>query len=242
MKTNKSDKNDAEAICEAVGRPTMRFVPPKSRDQLIIQAVHGVGSRLVAERVGLANQIRGVLSEHGIVFAKSLTRLRRKFADMAGLSDEEINPRLRELINDMPSEPAALDGRIGICDRKIRAIFHNSETCQRIDRIEGIGPITATELVAAMGDRNCFKNDRCFAGWLGLVPKQQSTGGRTRLMGISKRGDCYLRTLLIQGARVALSRAGRKQDPQSLWQNKLRDRRDPNVAAVALANKNAGIV
>jgi transposase len=157
VKTNKSDKNDAEATCEAVGRPTVRFVPPKSREQLTMQAVHRIRSRLVAERVGLANQIRGILSEHGIVFAKSLTQLRRSLADTAELSDEEINSRLRELINDMSSEPAALDGRIGACDRKIRAIFHTSEMCQRIGQIEGIGPITATALVAAMGGQKLLQ-------------------------------------------------------------------------------------
>lgn len=242
VKTNKSDKNDAEAICEAVGRPTMRFVPPKSGEQLTIQAVHRIRSRLVAERVGLANQIRGILAEHGIVFAKSLAQLRRNLAEVAELPDQQINPLLRELINELRGELADLDERIRLYDRKIRDIFRNSEICQRIGKVEGIGPITVTALVAAMGDRNCFKNGRHFAAWLGLVPRQQSSGGRTRLMGISKRGDRYLRTLLIHGARAALSRARRKQDPRSQWLNKLGERRHPNVVAVALANKNARIV
>src|ERR1700759_3091875 len=135
-----------------------------------------------------------------------------------------------------------LDRRITSYDPRIREIFRNSEPCQRLGKIEGIGPITATALIASVGDRTCFKNGRQFAAWLGLVPKQRSSGGRARLVGISKRGDRYLRTLMIHGARAALSRAGGKQDPRSLWLGKMRQRRHPNVAAVALANKNARIV
>lgn len=135
-----------------------------------------------------------------------------------------------------------MDQRITSYDRRIREIFRNSEPCQRIGKIEGIGPITATALIAAVGDKTCFKNGRQFAAWLGLVPKQRSSGGRAGLVGISKRGDRYLRTLMIHGARAALARAGGKKDPRSLWLTKLRNRRHTNVATVALANKNARIV
>jgi transposase len=241
VKSNKNDRNDAEAICEAVGRPSMRFVPTKSSDQLAVQAVHRIRRRLVTDRVRLVNQIRGLLSEHGIVVARDISQLRRRLADIVGSCDDGLNDLLRSLMRDLQAEMAELDRRIATYDRRVRELFRNSELCQRLGKIEGIGPVTATALVAAVGDRTCFKNGRQFAAWLGLVPKQRSSGGRARLLGISKRGDRYLRTLLIHGARAALGRAGGKQDPRSLWLGKLRQRRHPNVAAVALANKNARI-
>lgn len=242
VKSNKNDRNDAEAICEAVSRPSMRFVPPKSVDQLAVQAVHRIRRRLVADRVRLVNQIRGLLSEHGIVIARDITQLRRSLADIVGNIDDGLSDLVRSLMRDLQAEMAELDVRIKSFDQRIREIFRNSEQCQRLGKIEGIGPVTATALIAAVGDKTSFKNGRQFAAWLGLVPKQQSSGGRARLFGISKRGDRYLRTLLIHGARAALGRAGGKQDPRSLWLGKLRQRRHPNIAAVALANKNARIV
>ena len=148
---------------------------------------------------------------------------------------------VRVLIIEAQAELIELDRRIASCDRRIRELYRTSELCQKLGEIEGVGPVTATALVAAVGDRSCFKNGRQFAAWLGLVPKQRSTGGRSRLFGISKRGDRYLRTLMIHGARAALGKAGGKQDPRSRWLASLRERRHPNVAAVALANKNARI-
>ena len=222
VKSNKSDRNDAEAICEAVGRPTMRFVPPKSADQLAVQAVHRIRRRLVADRVKLANQIRGLLSEHGVVIARDITRLRRSLAVIVGSSDDGLSDLVRALIGELQVELTELDRRIASYDRRIRDLFRNSDLCQRLGKIEGIGPVTATALIVAVGDPKCFKNGRQFAAWLGLVPKQRSSGGRARLLGISKRGDRYLRTLLIHGARAALVRAGGKQDPRSLWLSKLR--------------------
>jgi len=145
-------------------------------------------------------------------------------------------------MRELQEELVELDRRVASYDRRIREIFRHSEPCQRLGKIEGIGPITATALIAAVGDRTCFKNGRQFAAWLGLVPKQRSSGGRARLFGISKRGDRYIRTLMIHGARAVLGRARGKRDPRSLWLGKLRQRRHPNVAAVALANKNARIV
>jgi len=220
----------------------MRFVPPKSADQLAVQAVHRIRRRLVTDRVKLANQIRGLLSEHGVVIARDITRLRRSLAVIVGSSDDGLSDLVRALISELQVELTELDRRIASYDRRIRDLFRNSDVCQRLGKIEGIGPVTATALIVAVGDPKCFKNGRQFAAWLGLVPKQRSSGGRARLSGISKRGDRYLRTLLIHGARAALVRAGGKQDPRSLWLSKLRERRHPNVAAVALANKNARIV
>jgi transposase len=242
VKSNKNDRNDAEAICEAVGRPTMRFVPPKSSEQLAIQAVHRIRHRLVATRVRLVNQIRGLLSEHGIVIARDISRLRRALAEIAGNGGDDLNDLVRMLIREVQVELIELDRRIAFYDRQVRELYRTSELCQRLGKIEGIGPVTATALIAAVGDRTCFKNGRQFAAWLGLVPKQRSSGGRTQLFGISKRGDRYLRTLMIHGARAALGKAGGKQDPRSRWLGNLRQRRHPNVAAVALANKNARIV
>jgi transposase len=219
----------------------MRFVPVKSSEQLSIQAIHRVRSRLVGDRVRLVNQIRGLLGEHGIVIAQAIGNLRR---DLPRILDEQANGLtsiVRALIGELRDELSDLDKRIAIYDRKIADLYRTSEACQRLGKVEGIGPITATALVAAAGDGKSFKNGREFAAWIGLVPRQRSSGGRSRLLGISKRGDRYLRTLLIHGARAALSRTQGKQDPRSLWLLKMRDRRHVNVVAVALANKNARI-
>lgn len=241
VKSNKNDRNDAEAICEAVGRPTMRFVPVKSDEQLAVQAVHRVRRRLITGRTRLVNQIRGLLAEHGIVIARDIGKLRRSLGDIVAGNEDGLNDLIRALIGELQMELAELDQRIASCDRRVRELYRSSDLCQRLGKIEGIGPLTATALVVAVGDQQCFKNGRQFAAWLGLVPKQRSSGGRARLFGISKRGDRYLRTLLIHGARAALGRAGGKQDPRSRWLSKLRERRHPNIVAVALANKNARI-
>jgi transposase len=220
----------------------MRFVPVKSSEQLAVKAVHRIRSRLVADRVRLVNQVRGLLGEHGIVVAKDIGNLRRALASFVGNDeDRSLNPLLRDLMGDLREELSALDVRIECYDRRIREIYRHSEVCRRLGKIEGIGPVTATALVASVGDRSSFKNERQFAAWLGLVPKQRSSGGRARMFGISKRGDRYLRTLLIHGARAALGRVCEKQDPRSLWLGKMRQRRHPNIVAVALANKNARI-
>lgn len=241
VKSNKNDRNDAEAICEAVGRPTMRFVPPKSAEQLAVQAVHRIRRRLVTGRTRLVNQIRGLLAEHGIGIARDIAKLRRRLADIVAGGEDGLNDLVRALVGELWIELDDLDRRITTYDRRISELYRNSELCQRLGKIEGIGPLSATALVVAVGDRQGFKNGRQFAAWLGLVPKQRSSGGRARLFGISKRGDRYLRTLLIHGARAVLGRVGGKQDPRSRWLCKLRERRHPNIAAVALANKNARI-
>jgi transposase len=242
VKSNKNDRNDAEAICEAVGRPSMRFVPPKSSEQLEIQAVHRIRQRLVSDRTRLVNQIRGLLAEHGVVIGREISRLRRGLKQIVDGDDINLGIIIRDLVRDVHEELAELDQRIALYNRRIRDLFRTNEMCQRIGKIEGIGPITATALVAAVGDRSCFKNGREFAAWLGLVPKQRSSGGKARLFGISKRGDRYLRTLMIHGARAVLGKAGGKQDPRSQWLGRMCERRHSNVVAVALANKNARIV
>lgn len=242
VKSNKNDRNDAEAICEAIGRPSMRFVPPKSAEQLEIQAVHRIRQRVVANRTRLVNQVRGLLGEHGVVVARDITRIRRALGEIADGPERAFGDIFIDMLRDMRDELAELDIRLAGYNRRIKNLFRSNEMCQRIGRIEGIGPITATALVAAIGDKSCFKNGRQFAAWLGLVPKQRSSGGKPRLFGISKRGDRYLRTLLIHGARAVLSRATGKTDARSQWIGRMRERRHPNVVAVALANKNARII
>jgi transposase len=241
VKSNKNDRNDAEAICEAAGRPSMRFVPPKSAEQLEIQAVHRIRQRLVANRTRLVNQVRGLLAEHGTVVARDITRLRRALHRIADGENGDLSQMFRDMLRGIREELAELDDRIAGYNRRIRKLFRSNEMCRRIGKVEGIGPITATALVAAVGDRSCFRNGRQFAAWLGLVPKQRSSGGKPRLFGISKRGDRYLRTLMIHGARAVLSKAGGKEDRRSQWIGRMRERRHPNVVAVALANKNARI-
>lgn len=242
VKSNKNDRNDAEAICEAAGRPSMRFVPPKSAEQLEIQAVHRIRQRVVANRTRLVNQVRGLLGEHGVVVARDITRIRRALSEIVDNNQGEFGEIFIDMLRDMREELAELDSRLAGYNRRIKNLFRANEMCQRIGQIEGVGPITATALVAAVGDKSCFKNGRQFAAWLGLVPKQRSSGGKARLFGISKRGDRYLRTLLIHGARAVLGKAAGKTDPRSQWIARMRERRHPNVVSVALANKNARIV
>lgn len=242
VKSNKNDRNDAEAICEAVGRPSMRFVPPKSPEQLEIQAVHRIRQRVVANRTRLVNQVRGLLGEHGIVVPRDINRIRRALSEIADGQSGGFGELFVDMLRDIREELIELDARLAGYNQRIKSLFRYNEMCQRIGQIEGIGPITATALVAAVGDKSCFKNGRQFAAWLGLVPKQHSSGGKARLFGISKRGDRYLRTMLIHGARAVLGRSAGKTDTRSQWINRMRERRHPNVVAVALANKNARIV
>ncbi len=230
MKPDKNDRNDAEAIREAVGRPPMRVVPPKSPEQLEIQAIHRIRQRLAGDRTRLVNRIRGLLTEHGIAIRRDIHHLRRALVQLAQgtCADDGRAELIRELSGEIREELAGLDRRIASCNRRIRILFRTNEACQRIGQIEGIGPITATALVAA--------------AWLGLVPRQRSGGGKSRLFGISRRGGRYLRTLMIHGARAVPGKSRGKTDPGSRWIARLRERRHPNIVAVALASRNARIV
>lgn len=242
VKSNKNDANDAEAICEAVSRPNMRFVPAKSVEQQDIQSLHRVRSRLVSSRTGLGNQIRGLLAEYGIVLPQHVSQLRRGLPLILEDATNELTSFSRRLFARLYDELLSLEEKIGALDEQIESVFHASEPCQRVAAVEGIGPLTATALVAAMSDGKAFKNGRQFAAWLGLVPRQHSSGGKARLFGISKRGDTYLRTLLIHGARSVVSRASRKTDRRSLWITDKQRRLGTSKACVAVANKNARIV
>ena len=241
VKTNKNDA-DAEAICEAVSRPNMRFVPIKSEEQQDIQGLHRIRSRLVQERTALANQVRGLLQEYGIVISQGLSHLRKGLPDIITSSDKMLTSAGKELFADLYEQLITIEGRVHAYDARIHKLCRESEVCRRLIQVQGIGPLTATALVAAVGDAKVFKNGRQMAAWLGLVPRQCSSGGKQVLLGISKRGDRYLRSLLIHGARASMRHISHKLDAVSKWLKELIQRRGHNKACVALANKNARIL
>jgi len=240
-KSGKNDANDAEAICEAVGRPNMRFVPVKTEEAQAILTVHRARELLVSERIALSNQIRGLLGEFGIVVATGMARLRRVMMEVQ--TGERHLPLLaKETIDELYERMLNLNGKAAEYERKITLLARQSEAAKRLMKIEGVGAITATALVASVSDAKLFRNGREFAAWLGLTPRQYSSGGKTRLGGITKRGDARLRTLLIHGTRSALRFMADKFDSKSQWVIALQKRSCNNVAAVALAARNARII
>lgn len=241
-KSDKNDQNDAEAICEAVGRPNMRFVEPKTKEQQDLQSLHRVRQSLISQRTAKANQTRGLLAEYGIIVPKGINRLRKALPLILEDAENGLSPMARELFWDLYHQLLELDTKIAAYDQKLKQIFMASPVCQRLAKVEGVGPLTATALIAAAGNGKSFKNGRQMAAWLGLVPRQHSSGDRQMLLSITKRGDSYLRTLLIHGARSAVLATRKKQDRRSRWLNAIRERRNQNIAAVALANKNARVL
>lgn len=237
--STKNDYKDAEGICEAVSRPKMIFVPIKGIEQQDIQSMHRVRTRLIESRTALGNQIRGLLSEYGIVFPQGLSHVRNGLIKITEDGENELTASTREVMLDLYDELIMLDGKVKRYDAKLDVIFKTNEACQRIAKIEGIGPISATAAIATIGDARVFQNGRQMAAWLGLTPKQYSSGERQTLLGISKKGDSYLRYLLVHGARSVIKVCGKKQDARSSWINDKVIRRGKNRAAVALANKNA---
>ena len=237
VKSNKNDEVDTAAICEAVQRPDMRFVPIKSIEQQDIQSLHRARSLSVSHRTAQANQIRGLLMEYGVVIPKSMASLRQGIPDILEDGDNALTPMFRGLLYGLWEEFIRLDKRVTKYDVQIKQLSEQSEVCKRLMEIPGIGPMVSTALVASVADAKAFKSGREMSAWLGLVPRQHSTGGKPRLLGISKRGDVYLRKLLIHGARSALRWADKKQDKRSRWVCELANRRGQNIAAVALANK-----
>ena len=242
VKSNKNDANDAEAICEAVARPTMRFVAIKTIAQQDIQAIHRIRSELVQQRTAKVNQIRGLLAEYGLVVGRRVEVLRKALPLLLEDAENGLTADFRVLLDGLRQDLTTLNERVDDMDKTIKTLASSNADAKRLQQIPGIGPITATALVCAIGDGKQFKRGRDLAAWLGLTPKQHSSGGKERLLGISKRGDAYLRTLLIHGARAVLKVAGQKDDPRSRWLQNLCSRRNKNIAAVALANKNARIV
>ena len=242
VKSPKNDARDAEAICEAVTRPTMRFVPIKRVEQQDLQALHRIRERLITARTALVNEIRGLLNEYGIVLPQSLAKFRALIVDKLEADQAKLTALSTEVFWHLYDEFLAVEKRLAYYDEKLAAIGQAHPECQRLQTIPGIGPVTATALIAAIGDVTQFKNGRQLAAWLGLVPREHSTGGKPRLLGISKRGDVYLRKLLVHGARATLRWIDTKHDERSQWLKALIARRGKNRAAVALANKNARIV
>lgn len=234
----KNDGNDAEAICEAVQRPSMRFVPVKSAEQQAVLTVHRVRQGFVEERTATINRIRGLLAEFGMVLPARAVEVRRGAAAQA----ERLPAIAREAVLDLLAHLRALDDRIDAYERELGRLAHASEPARRLMTVPGVGPITALATVASVGPAHEFSSGRQFAAWLGLVPRQWSTGGKTRLGRITKRGDAYLRTLLILGARAALQMAARRDDKLSRWALALKERCGYHKAVVALAAKNARIV
>lgn len=237
---NKHDGNDTDAIYEASRRPRIRRVAIKSEDQQAVQAVHRVRERLKGARTALTNQLRGLLGEYGWVFAKGEAALRRGIAEV--LEDARLPGPMRELLGEGYQEWCGLDERIAAQDRRLAELYRSSEPAQRLGEIEGVGVLTATAMLALLVDVHAFANGRAFAAWLGLTPREHSSGDRRRLGGITKRGDAYGRTLLVHGGRSAVQAAMRKSDPRSRWIQALVARRGRNKAAVAVANHNARII
>lgn len=240
-KGNKHDAADAEAICEAAGRPNMRFVPVKDIEQQDVQCLHRIRQRRMKERTALINQTRGLLLEFGIPVRLGPGGLRRAVPAILNDDRNELSARGRRLIAELYNEWMQLELLIAEVDRELQHVFRESAACQRLAKMGGIGPLISTALVAAVGNATEFKNGRHMAAWLGLVPRQHSSGGQQRLLGISKRGDSYLRALFIHGARSLLKIARRRSDAIARWAADIEKRRGFNIATVALANKNARI-
>ena len=242
VKANKTDAADAEAICEAVTRPTMRFVPVKKADQQAVLSLHRARSGFVKARTALVNQIRGLLSEYGVVLAPGIGHVREGVPGIVEDGELDLPPMFRDLLRQLYIYLCQLDNQVASIEQPLKAWHRDSDDSQRIVQIPGIGWLTATALVASIGDAKSFKNGRQLAAWLGLVPRQHSSGGKPRMLGISKRGDVYLRTLLIHGARAAMRFVDRDRTATGQWLRDVGKRRPKNVVVVARANKHARIV
>ncbi len=238
----KKDRNEAEAVGEAVARPQMRFVPIKTVEQQAVLTVHRARELLVTERTAGAKQIRGLVLEYGVAIAPGIQRLRRELPNVLSAADDPLPTLARTVVTELQARLLELDERIAGHDRQIAQVARQKEAAKRLMRVEGVGPITATAVVATVGDAKAFHHGRQFAAWLGLVPKQFSTGGKPLLGRITKRGNVYLRTLLLPGARAVLQSTGKRTDAKRVWVEEVRRRRGDNIAAVALAAKHARIL
>lgn len=245
VKGNKNDNQDAEAICEALMRPTMRFVSVKTQSQQEIQMLHRARERVVKQRTAIANELRGFLHELGIVIPQGITHLRSKFVSILEAEQHKLSALSLELFNQIYQSFKHQDDEVSFYDKRLRALSREHPQCVLLQELPGIGPVTSTALVAAVGETSAFKNGRQFAASIGLVPRQNSSGGKDTLLGISKRGNPYLRKLLVHGARSVLKverRRSPEHSPTTRWIQQLIARRGMQRATVALANKNARIV
>ena len=241
VKAQKNDERDAEAIAEAASRPTMRYVELKSEEQLDIQTLHRVRSRLVAARKTLLNQLRAILLERGHIVPTGRRTLERALDALLDDPAFALSGRMHQLVVDIRAEWRDLDRRIASLNAEFVELARSDAAARRLTTIPGIGVLNATALVAAIGDAGSFRRGRDLGAWLGLVPKQHTTGGRPKLLGISKRGNKYLRMLFIHGARAALPTLAKSATPLGAWLRGLLARTHRNIAIVALANKLARI-
>ena len=239
VKSNKTDHADAEAIAEAMSRPEMRYVTVKTIQQQDIQALHRVRTELIKQRTATSNQIRGLASEYGLVAPQSPSQLRQAISIWLDNESDALSVLFTQLLLELREDLRHLDKRVAELDHHLRELAKTDPTAKRLQQLQGIGPVCATILSAALGDGSSFRNGREFAVSLGLVPKQHATGGKERLLGISKRGDSYIRKQMVHGARAALRHAKEKDDNLSRWLNGLSARKHANVVTVALAAKTA---
>lgn len=241
VKSNKNDRNDAAGIAEAVTRPDMRFVPIKTQEQQDMLLTHRARELAVKQRTAQANQLRGLLMEYGIILAKGIRNL-KTISQLLEDNQTKLTTQSKMIFERLYEQFKIYDQQVKHYDAEIEIAAHQDIRCREIMKIEGVGPLTASATVATIGDAKLFKNGREVAAWLGLVPQQHSSGNKTRLSGISKRGDRYIRTLLIHGARAALKCCDNKTNKRSVWLTNKKNRSGYNIAAVALANKNARII
>jgi len=242
VKADKTDKNDAAGIAEAVRRPNMRFVPIKTVEQQDMQMLHRVRELAVQERTAMSNQLRGLLGEYGIVIAKGIQKIAMELPSILENKGNTLSAKGVRIFTDLYERFKELNQKIKQYDQELQAESKADERCQRLMKVEGVGPLTSTAFIAAIGNAQTFESGRQVSAWLGLVPKQCSSGGKIHLQGISKRGDSYVRKLLIHGARAVIKALGDKKDKRSEWLRERITRGGINKAAVALANKNARIL
>jgi transposase len=240
--SGKNDANDAAAICEAASRPKMRFIPVKSIEQQSMLCVHRLREGFKEDRTACINRIRGLLAEFGLVFPQSPRELQAVLSDVLEDAGNELGTLARLTLQRAQAQWRELDDHLAWCDERVDAHRRSNPEVQHAATLIGIGPVTASAAIATVGDFKQFKNGAQFGAWIGLTPRQRSSGGKNNLGGITKRGDTYLRTLLIQGAKSAVMTAHRRQDKISSWVLALRERSGWQKAVVALANKNARIL
>lgn len=242
VKSNKNDLIDAEAIAEAVTRPTMRFVEVRTPEQIDLQALHRVRDRMIAHRTRLISQMRAFCLEYGIAIHQGAGKFKADMPRVLADESNELTPAMRRLLTEIQGELAELERRIGEMNREIEAIAARSDTARRLMSVPGIGPLASTALLASAGSGRQFRKARDLAAWLGLVPREYSTGGKTKLLGISKRGNKYLRRMIIHGARSCVTHLDRSRDRLGPWLDGLEQRMHKNKVTVALAAKIARIL
>jgi transposase len=238
VKSHKNDRVDAEAICEASSRPNKRLVPVKTIEQHDYQSLHRIRQHITKNRTAMANQIRGLLGEYGIVIPEGIKHVFSQVPLILEDAENQLSTLIRQALDEQFKELKRIDERFDSMTAKLERLAASNPLCKRLLTIEGIGPLTSTALYAAVGNARQFKKGRHMSAWLGVVPKQYSTGGRSRLGKISKRGNRYIRSLMVGGARAVVQHAGKKESRLSKWINAIKEKRGFNVAVIALVNKN----